>query len=94
MIELLSSLPAMLAEVNIDIDDKGIVMLGGLLGCGLIVIGAGLGIGNLAGRSTEAIARQPEAGGRIFTCMLIAASLIEGATLIGLIICLLPLFFM
>ncbi|MEN8128085.1 MAG: ATP synthase F0 subunit C, partial [Planctomycetota bacterium] len=39
----------------------------------------------------EAIARQPEAGGRIFTTMIIAAALIEGVTLFALIICLLPM---
>jgi F-type H+-transporting ATPase subunit c len=86
---LLTALPTLLAEVNIDLDDKGLGMLGGLLACGLIVIGAGIGIGNLAGRAAEAIARQPEAGGRIFTCMIIAAALIEGVTLFALIICLL-----
>lgn len=64
-------------------------VLGGVIGAGLIVIGAGRGIGQLAGSATEAIARQPEAGGRIFTTMIIAAALIEGVTLFALIICLL-----
>ena len=89
MLEILSLLPAMLAEVNVSIDDKGLGMLGGVIGCGLIVIGAASGIGNLAGKATEAIARQPEVGGRIFTTMIIAAALIEGVTLFALIICLL-----
>ena len=64
-------------------------VLGGVIGAGLIVIGAARGIGQLASSATEAIARQPEAGGRIFTTMIIAAALIEGVTLFGLIICLL-----
>ncbi len=68
---------------------KGIGILGGVLGAGLIVMGAARGIGNLAGSAVEAIARQPEAGGRIFTTMIIAAALIEGVTLFALIICLL-----
>ena len=68
---------------------KGIGALGGVLGAGLIVLGAGRGIGQLAGSAVEAIARQPEAGGRIFTTMIIAAALIEGVTLFALIICLL-----
>ena len=68
---------------------KGLAMMGGVLGAGLIVIGAGKGIGQLAGSAVEAIARQPEAGGRIFTTMIIAAALIEGVTLFALIICLL-----
>ena len=68
---------------------KGLGMMGGVLGAGLIVIGSGRGIGQLAGSAVEAIARQPEAGGRIFTTMIIAAALIEGVTLFALIICLL-----
>ena len=71
---------------------KGIGVLGGVLGAGLIVIGAARGIGQLASSATEAIARQPEAGNRIFTTMIIAAALIEGVTLFALIICLMAVF--
>ena len=49
-----------------------------IVGAGLIVIGAGLGIGRIGGSAMEAIARQPEASGKIQTAMLIAAALIEG----------------
>ncbi|MEX1192481.1 MAG: ATP synthase F0 subunit C [Brumimicrobium sp.] len=49
-----------------------------MVGAGLIVIGAGLGIGKIGGSAMEAIARQPEAAGKIQTAMLIAAALIEG----------------
>ena len=49
-----------------------------IVGAGLIVIGAGLGIGRMGGQAMEAIARQPEASGKIQTAMLIAAALIEG----------------
>ena len=48
------------------------------LGMGLAVIGAGIGIGNIGAKAMEAIARQPEATGKIQTAMLIAAALIEG----------------
>ncbi|GEP50058.1 hypothetical protein FNO01nite_07300 [Flavobacterium noncentrifugens] len=48
------------------------------VGAGLIVIGAGLGIGKIGGSAMDAIARQPEASGKIQTAMLIAAALIEG----------------
>ncbi len=48
------------------------------IGAGLIVIGAGIGIGRIGGQAMEAIARQPEASGKIQTAMLIAAALIEG----------------
>ncbi len=49
-----------------------------IVGAGLIVIGAGLGIGKIGSSAMEAIARQPEAAGKIQTAMLIAAALIEG----------------
>ncbi len=87
MLEILTLAPMMLAEVSIT--DKGLAMMGGVLGCGLIVMGSARGIGQLAGSAVEAIARQPEAGGRIFTTMIIAAALIEGVTLFAMIICLL-----
>ena len=48
------------------------------IGAGLVVIGAGIGIGQIGGKAMEAIARQPEAYGKIQTAMLIAAALIEG----------------
>jgi F-type H+-transporting ATPase subunit c len=49
-----------------------------IVGAGLVVIGVGLGIGKIGGSAMEAIARQPEAYGKIQTAMLIAAALIEG----------------
>ena len=49
-----------------------------IVGAALIVIGAGLGIGKIGGSAMDAIARQPEASGKIQTAMLIAAALIEG----------------
>ena len=49
-----------------------------IVGAGLIVIGVGVGIGRLGGQAMEAIARQPEAYGKIQTAMLIVAALIEG----------------
>jgi F-type H+-transporting ATPase subunit c len=64
------------------------VALGAGIGAGLIVIGGAKGIGHLAGQAMEGIARQPEAGGRIGTNMIIAAALIEGFTFFALVICL------
>lgn len=63
--------------------------LGAAVGAGLAVIGAGLGIGNLASSAMEGIARQPEAVGDIRTNMIIAAALIEGVALLAEIICVL-----
>lgn len=60
--------------------------IGIALGAGLIVIGAARGIGNIGASAVESIARQPEAGGRIFTAMLLSAALIEGFTFFALLI--------
>ena len=49
-----------------------------LVGAGLIVIGAGIGLGKIGGSAMEGIARQPEAYGKIQTAMIIVAALLEG----------------
>lgn len=56
------------------------------IGAGLAVIGAGIGIGQVGGKAMEGIARQPEASGKIQTAMIIAAALIEGAALFGVVV--------
>lgn len=48
-----------------------------LIGAGLIVIGAGIGLGQIGGKAMEGIARQPEATGKIQTAMIIIAALLE-----------------
>jgi F-type H+-transporting ATPase subunit c len=55
------------------------------LGVGLVVLGAGLGIGKIGASAVESIARQPEAAGKIQTAMIIAAALIEGLALFGVV---------
>lgn len=67
----------------------GLALIGAGVGAGLAGVGGGLGIGAIGGRACEAIARQPEAGGRIFTTMIISAALIEGFTFFAMIVCLL-----
>ncbi|MAN27023.1 MULTISPECIES: ATP synthase F0 subunit C [Mesonia] len=57
-----------------------------LVGAGLIVIGAGLGLGKIGGSAMEAIARQPEASGKIQTAMIIIAALLEGLAFAALIL--------
>ena len=64
-------------------------IMGAGIGAGLVAIGAGIGIGRIGGSAMEAIARQPEAAGKIQGAMLIIAALIEVAALFGLVICLL-----
>ena len=70
------------------LSDKGAKALGVGVGLGLIIIGAGKGIGAIGSHAVDAIARQPEAGGRIFTSMIISAALIEGATLFAIVVAL------
>jgi F-type H+-transporting ATPase subunit c len=79
-------LSTILSQVAL-LPDRGTVALGAGIGAGLIVMGAAKGIGHLAGQAMEGIARQPEAGGRIGTNMIIAAALIEGFTFFALLIC-------
>ena len=81
----------LLAQTALVSDKAGVALGAGIgagIGAGLIVIGAGKGIGHLAGQAMEGIARQPEAGGRIGTNMIIAAALIEGFTFFALVIAL------
>ena len=58
------------------------------IGAAVTIVGAGYGIGRLAGSALEGMARQPEAAGDIRTAMIIAAALIEGVTFLSLVICL------
>lgn len=58
------------------------------IGAGLAVIGAAFGIGWIGSKAMESIARQPEAGGRIQTAMIISAALIEGVALFGVVVAL------
>lgn len=59
-----------------------------VLGAGLVVIGAAMGIGKIGASAMEGIARQPEAGGRIQLAMIISCALIEGVALFCAVICL------
>ena len=56
------------------------------IGAGLAVLGAGVGIGRIGGSAMDAIARQPEAHSKIQTTMIIAAALIEGVALFGVVV--------
>lgn len=56
------------------------------IGLGLIIIGAGYGIGRIAQSAMEAMGRQPEISSKIQTAMIIAAALIEGAALFAIVV--------
>lgn len=56
-----------------------------VIGAGLALVGGGLGIGLVGKGAVESIARQPEAAGKIQINMILAAALIEGATLFAVV---------
>ena len=61
------------------------------IGAGLVVIGAGIGIGLIGGHAMDGIARQPEERGRIQVSMLVAAALVEGVAFFCAVICIMAL---
>ena len=61
-----------------------VAKMGGALGAGIAVIGAGLGIGRIGAQ-----ARQPEKIGDLRSSMIIAAALVEGVAFLAVIIALL-----
>jgi F-type H+-transporting ATPase subunit c len=63
------------------------ILTGAAVGAGLIILGAGFGIGRIGSAAVESMARQPEVAGNVQTGMIISAALIEGATFFALIVC-------
>jgi len=61
--------------------------IGGGIGAGIAILGAGIGFGRIGSAALESMARQPEVAGRIQTGMIIIAALLEGATFFALIVC-------
>ena len=59
------------------------------LGAGAAAIGAGMGVGRIGSAALESMARQPEVAGDIRSTMIVAAALVEGVALFGVIVCLL-----
>jgi F-type H+-transporting ATPase subunit c len=69
------------------------ILAGSAFGSGLVILGAGYGIGRIGSSAVESMARQPEVAGNVQTAMIIAAALIEGVTFFALIVCLLSIIF-
>jgi F-type H+-transporting ATPase subunit c len=63
------------------------ILAGAAFGAGLVMVGAGYGIGKIGSSAVESMARQPEVAGSIQTAMIVSAALIEGATFFALIVC-------
>ncbi|MDR3342899.1 MAG: ATP synthase F0 subunit C [Treponema sp.] len=63
-----------------------------LIGAGIAVIvgiGAGVGIGIATGETAQAIARQPEASGKIMTVFFLGIALAEATAIYGFVIAIL-----
>lgn len=68
-----------------------IVAIGAALAT-LCCLGAGIGIGVATGHATEAIARQPEAAGKINSTLILGCALAEATAIYGFVIALLIIF--
>ncbi|GLB24236.1 hypothetical protein LXJ15735_04770 [Lacrimispora xylanolytica] len=67
------------------------------IGAGLAVLtglGAGIGIGLATAKSVDAIARQPEADGKISKALLLGCALAEATAIYGFVIALLIILFL
>lgn len=62
------------------------------LGAAIAVIGAAMGLGKIGQSAMEAIARQPEAAGDVRSSMIVIGALMEGVSLIAVLVCLLSLY--
>ena len=61
-------------------------------GIGVAAFGTGLGMGHAINGALQGTARNPEAGGKIMTTMIIGLALIESLCIYALLICLLMVF--
>jgi len=67
------------------------------IGAGIAVftgLGAGIGIGIATSKATDAIARQPEAEGKISKMLLLGCALAEATAIYGFVIALLIILFL
>ncbi|WP_298446621.1 ATP synthase F0 subunit C [Gordonia sp. (in: high G+C Gram-positive bacteria)] len=71
-----------LADTTTNFTGKGF----GAIGYGLAAIGPGIGVGIVAGKAIEGIARQPELAGQIRTTMFLGIALSEALALIGIVV--------
>ena len=67
----------------------GMAWFGAGLAIGLAALGTGIGIGNIAGKSVEAAARQPQAAPTIQRLMILGIAFVEALCLYALLVALL-----
>ncbi|HEY0778881.1 MAG TPA: ATP synthase F0 subunit C [Gemmatirosa sp.] len=89
MLALLQAAQATTATVNNTGFAGAYGLMGAGIGAGLAVIGAGIGIGLIGGRTSEAIARQPEATADIRGTAIVLSAFVEGVALFAIVVALL-----
>lgn len=57
-----------------------------IIGAAIVVVGGAYGLGKIGSSAMEAMARQPEAAGKIQTAMIIVGALLEGIAFGALIL--------
>ncbi|MHC4444203.1 MAG: ATP synthase F0 subunit C [Planctomycetota bacterium] len=73
--------------------DRGAGLFGGAIGAAIIIIGGAGGLSRIGTTAAESMARQPEASGSVNGIAIITAAMVEGATLIAVIACILAIVF-
>ena len=66
---------------------SGIIALAAALAIAISTLGPGIGQGIASAKAMEAIARQPEASGKIQTNMILTAAFVEGCALFAIVAC-------
>ena len=61
-------------------------LIGMAIAAGLGVVGPGIGLGILVGKTVEAIGRNPDAYGKIFSTMILGAALTAALGIIALVV--------
>jgi len=72
--------------------DQGLRMIAAGLAMGLGAFGPGIGIGILASGALQAIGRNPDARGPIFTNMILTVALAEAVAIYALVVAIIILF--
>jgi len=99
----LTALTLMLSAPSLFAAENEVVMASGLwvfiaiaigcgLGIGIAAHGTGIGMGNAINGALQGTARNPEAGGKIMTTMIIGLALIESLCIYALVICFILVF--
>jgi F-type H+-transporting ATPase subunit c len=77
---------------NESVNFFAMTVLAASLGVGLAALGCGLGQGIAASKAAEGLARQPEAGSKIQTMLIIGLAFIESLTIYALVVGLILIF--